>query len=505
MNEDAFYGCGLALLLTLIGLLIIVGVRWVRSLGTSEPTLSLRYFLQLSGGIILLAGLVMVIGLSVLVAIAVVAGGADVESLFTAIGGAIAGLPLVLIGILFLSSARALRDSSQALQGSGFDHHFRMAEGFGAVLVLLGTGGLAVPVLLAGLVLRLAQSGRQSRQGRLLWSLAIAAREQLPLLPEIEDHSRTVTGREQIQARDAARLLRSGYTLSDTLQLNPLLLPASAVLAIRVGEKSGVLPRTLKAEAQRNRERHRDVSGDSILGGLLPGYLILIGGIPLLYLAQTLLPRFRHIWDDFGIELPEITKQFSALATLIVSNWWLVLALLLLLCVVVAGLIRTGMGFLRGEEQSLPILGRLFPGLHGPLVLRSLALVVEAGRPLPSGLSVLAEDYPQKRIGRRLKRVAEQVEAGDSPWKGLVEQGFLRRRDADVLVAAERAGNLAWALRTIADRIHGRRLHRFRLLCELALPLMVLAMGALVLFVAVAFFYPLVTLLQTLGEEAASL
>ena len=72
----------------------------------------------------------------------------------------------------------------------------------------------------------------------------------------------------------------------------------------------------------------------------------------------------------------------------------------------------------------------------------------------------------------------------------------LHEADAMVLEAAERTGNLAWALDEMADSSLRRWVYRLRLATNVLFPLMVVVMGVTVAFLVVSLFMPLVALIQ---------
>jgi type II secretory pathway component PulF len=74
------------------------------------------------------------------------------------------------------------------------------------------------------------------------------------------------------------------------------------------------------------------------------------------------------------------------------------------------------------------------------------------------------------------------------------------RAEMAVLGAAQRVGNLPWALAEMADSSRRRLGYRLHGLTHLLFPAVVLSFGLLVLFVVVGFFMPLVLLIEKLGR-----
>jgi type II secretory pathway component PulF len=88
-------------------------------------------------------------------------------------------------------------------------------------------------------------------------------------------------------------------------------------------------------------------------------------------------------------------------------------------------------------------------------------------------------------------------------WQVLHSAGFLRRGEVAVLEAAERVGNLGWALRGVADSVERRTDQRLRIFRELVRPVGLLMAGSVVAVFVIGMFLPLVKLLSEFPIEGA--
>jgi type II secretory pathway component PulF len=148
---------------------------------------------------------------------------------------------------------------------------------------------------------------------------------------------------------------------------------------------------------------------------------------------------------------------------------------------------------------ALPGFRRLSWRPHAASVLDGLALAVENQRPLPPCIASLAQKYPHPTISRQLDWVAQDMSAGVSCWDSLYRRGLVRRADRTLLEAAHRAGNLAWALGEVAQNQRRRWMYQVNLVANLFYPALVLLLGSLVLWVMLAFFTPLISLIKGLS------
>ncbi len=115
------------------------------------------------------------------------------------------------------------------------------------------------------------------------------------------------------------------------------------------------------------------------------------------------------------------------------------------------------------------------------------------------GLDAFVTSSGPLLLQRRAAAVRNGLARGESCWDLLVEHGFLRPQEIMLIEAAQRTGNLPWALESLADNLERRWQFRLAALFELMRPCAILFLALIVGFVAYAFFLPLVKLLNDLS------
>src|SRR5262249_1570555 len=109
------------------------------------------------------------------------------------------------------------------------------------------------------------------------------------------------------------------------------------------------------------------------------------------------------------------------------------------------------------------------------------------------------KQYPKAHIRRRLRRAAERTAEGTHWCDALQSSGLITDPDAGVLKAAERVGNLPWAMNNTADRLVRRFTTRMLGTMSVSFSLVLLAFGAVVLLIAVGLIFPLAQLILHLA------
>lgn len=340
---------------------------------------------------------------------------------------------------------------------------------------------------------------RAARQATLLWTLAVAVEKRVALVPFLEALADEAGGRWRRRMRGLADLLNAGVSIPDALEAVPGLLPADTLMLIRIGSESGQLGPALREAAtqfSRRSESARPPTGSSLfyLCGLAFVLLSIVS-----FVMYWIVPKFRAIFDGFEIQLPQLT-QWLIFSTDFAFTYLLILgpvALVSMLALLAVSFELMGLG--GGGSGPSRWMTRWFARLQAPLVLRSLSLGVDGARPIHAPLTTLATRHPDAQLRRRMAQVDEQISRGLSCWQSLLAVGMLRGGETVLLDAAERVGNLGWALRGVAESIERRSEHRMRIIVELLRPVGILVMGLAVGVFVVAMFLPLIEMIVRLS------
>jgi type II secretory pathway component PulF len=87
---------------------------------------------------------------------------------------------------------------------------------------------------------------------------------------------------------------------------------------------------------------------------------------------------------------------------------------------------------------------------------------------------------------------------GEDWCESLRRVRLIANADAAVLKAAQRVGNLAWALDEMADSSLRRWAYRLRAVLNVVFPLLLLAIGIFVMLIVIGLFLPLIKLIEGL-------
>ena len=417
-----------------------------------------------------------------------------------ALGIALAGTFVGLAVVAFLRQARTKETlPSRVSLGSivsAVGSALIAAAILAAFIVFLGPLGLVWSVIAVLVLIESLHRYPASQQNALLWLLVVSAERQMPLGPAIEAFARERGGLFGRRARRLAKLLDMGISLPEALDFCPGLLPAYALPVIRLGCQSGALATALRQAATAHNQY---ASIRTSLAGKVSYLLLLpVFGIAVVtFVMIWIIPKFEKIFCDFHTSLPPLTRLLIFISYQAVHYWLVLLPVYLL----IGGLlVYSAMRYSGWIDWDLPGVNRLVRRLDSARILDGLAIIAAQQKPLAEGVAVLAGTYPKSSIRQLLSFALYDIVSGSDWAESLHRHQLIRRSDLALLQAAQRVGNLPWALHEMADSGRRRFIYRVQAVVQAAFPPVVILFGLIVMFIAVAVFLPLVTLIQRLAS-----
>ena len=177
------------------------------------------------------------------------------------------------------------------------------------------------------------------------------------------------------------------------------------------------------------------------------------------------------------------------------AYWFLVLALWVPLMLAAC---HASLRYMGVVQRDLPGITWLRRRLHAAALLDTLATFTRADRPITEGIAALAQSYPVASIRTRLARAVGDL-AGGADWcASLARRRLISDFDRGVLEAAQRVGNLPWAMAEMAEGNRRRHTTRAIAMIQTAFVAILLCYGLFVFLLFVGNFMPLVKLITVL-------
>jgi len=281
--------------------------------------------------------------------------------------------------------------------------------------------------------------------------------------------------------------LERGQNLSESLVKHPKVFPSLYVDLIRVAELTGNLEATLKELAgylRRDLNTVRRVRTAMIY----PAVILVVATAVIIILVFFALPAFVKIFAEFRVQLPLSTRILIAIVAF-TRAWGLVIgAVIVALIGAVIVALRTPRGVYAKDLISLRV------PVMGPIVLsavlnrfsRTLAMVLKAGVPLGQTFDAVIAGTGNKVFQRGLGTVKEQMTSGEGFAGPLLRTHLFPPMLTQMVRVGEETGTLDTYLEQAADFYEEELDYRIRAMTSLIEPVMTVAVGLVVGFIAVS-------------------
>lgn len=261
---------------------------------------------------------------------------------------------------------------------------------------------------------------------------------------------------------------------------------------VRASEMSGSFARMLDRIAvymQQQLETRKMVIGAMIYPGIIATMAV---GVTV-FLLTFVLPRFAMVFKGKEKHLPKPTIFLMALSDFMVNYWYI---LLIAAAVVLVGLfmfLRTRVGRLWFDHFKLmmPVLRRMFRALYVSRSMHTMSELLGAGVPMLDALAITG-DVTGNLLYRRLWRaVYSSVKEGKKLVHPLQNSQLYPVPVVQMIGAGEESGKLADVMSEIATFYSRVLSDAIKLVTSMIEPIMIIAMGSVVGFIAMAIILPI--------------
>ncbi len=314
----------------------------------------------------------------------------------------------------------------------------------------------------------------------------------IPLLQALElllGHGKDELLRRSLEA--TVLHVREGMAFSEALEQAGGFPPVyrSNIVA---GERSGTLPDVIhrwlafQQFAQSSRRR--------ILEAMFyPVFLTVVLLIALGVIFNVVLPRFAEFYAGGQVEMPALTRALLGVGTFFRATWWLQLILVIGLIFTVRWMMRAEAGRRVGERilLAIPKLGTLYRMYHSSVFCRTLGVLLNGGLPAVQALEVVQRTTPSERMKTRLITVTESVRAGSSIHLALEQAKLIDPLAVEMVRVGEQSSALPDMLDHVATFFDQEVEKATTVVTSLIGPVLILAMGVIVLILLLAVYIPL--------------
>ena len=214
--------------------------------------------------------------------------------------------------------------------------------------------------------------------------------------------------------------------------------------------------------------------------------------IAMVVITMFVIPSFSSVFNKLGADLPFATQILIGISEFM-QNWWhMLLAGLVLTYIGFSQFIKTDDGAVWWDRVKLkiPLLGSIFERVALARFSRSFSMMLSAGVPILSTLSIVAGSVGNFYIGRAITSMATGVERGEQLTNTAMQTGLFTPLVLQMMSVGEETGAIDKLLDEVADFYEQEVDYELKQLADAIEPILLVFLGALVLLLALGVFLP---------------
>lgn len=292
--------------------------------------------------------------------------------------------------------------------------------------------------------------------------------------------------------QDLRESLDSGRELSTALRRHPKVFSPFYVSMVQVGEMTGMLDETF-IRLYDHLEFERDMRERIKTAMRYPSFVILAMAIAIVVINLFVIPAFAKVYAGFHAELPMITKMLIGFSGFMVDYWMLMLAMAIGAVMGFRFYVNTTDGRYKWDRYKfkLPIAGKIILKATLARFARSMALSFKSGMPILQGMNVVSMVVDNEFMRSRIEQMRDGVERGESILRTAVAAGVFNPVVLQMIAVGEESGDMDGLMFEIAEMYEREVEYEVKTLSSQIEPILIVALGILVLILALGVFLPM--------------
>lgn len=281
--------------------------------------------------------------------------------------------------------------------------------------------------------------------------------------------------------------VRDGESFSDAAKRQRDVFPHYYLSMLEAADRIGDLSATLETLAA---YIERDLVARKAVKAALyyPAILMVLSVFAVVVLSTTVLPKFQTFFTALNAKLPPATVALLAMASFFSQFWWLMLGLGIS-AVIAFFALRKLASFKFVTDQMLlrvPIISPLLRIVTLERFTRIMSSLVQAGVSLPDSLAIASRLMSNSVYQRAIREVRAGVVAGSGLSEPLKQTGVFPPEIIQIVRVGEQTGRLSEQLAQAGLYYSKEVDYRLKTITALIEPIVLLIVGGLVAFVAIA-------------------
>ncbi|MDR2559407.1 MAG: type II secretion system F family protein [Oscillospiraceae bacterium] len=264
---------------------------------------------------------------------------------------------------------------------------------------------------------------------------------------------------EQTENKCLARIIwetrtevEKGESLAGAMRVNRNIFTDIFVTMVEAGEASGSLETSFSRMAERF-EKDAALKANMKKATIYPASLAIVAVAVVAMLLIFVIPSFEDMFADLDTGLPAITVVVLGASNFILSYWYIILAGIALLIILIVNLAKSkaGIRFLGRVALKLPLFGNLVTKTACARMSRTLSTLIAAGIPLIEAIDITSATMTNIHFKNALLAAKEEVAMGNNLSEPIQRSALFPPLVHHMLKIGESTGGIEGMLNKLAD------------------------------------------------------
>lgn len=341
-----------------------------------------------------------------------------------------------------------------------------------------------------------------SQQSRVYGHIASLLEAGIPLTSSLDLVAEQMDHRYLAQTLGGiSRGVERGKTLADSAGSSPDLFPSVFTGLIRAGEESGKLPEIFErmvVYVEREAEMKRKITEAMTY----PIIVVIIATVVTSLLLVFMVPRFVGILESTGVPLPLPTRALIGFSGILRHYGLYGLGGLIAFSIALSRLrhYRLVKYWIDRAALAVPLIGSLVRKAAVARFTKTMSTLLGSGVPILPALGLVGPTFGNSVLERANDRVRDAIDGGENFTSSLRREGAFPSLVVEMVSVGESTGSLDRMLEKIGnlyDKEVERATKKMTLILE---PALIVGLGVMVGFVALALILPMLKAVTTLGS-----
>jgi MSHA biogenesis protein MshG len=286
--------------------------------------------------------------------------------------------------------------------------------------------------------------------------------------------------------------LEGGRALSTALHQHNKIFPALFIAVVHVGENTGQLDSSFMKLASYF-EREQETRNRIKTAMRYPSFVLIAIAIAMVILNLKVIPVFAGMFQKLGADLPWATQMLISSSNFFLAYWPHMLVVMVGIFIGVRQYLATAQGKYRWDRRKLilPVVGTIIERSMLSRFSHSFAIVLKAGVPMTSGLSLVADAVDNSFMREKIIKMRSGIESGESLLRTASNSGLFTSLVLQMMAVGEETGRVDELLEEVAEYYEREVDYELSTLTARIEPILIGIVAVMVLILALGIFTPM--------------